>query len=111
MSDQGYDRTGSPADQPPPEPAAQQYAPQPAGPPPRRGRTWIWVVGIIAAALIAVTACCAVMFWSVAASGSSDGLGVGPAVAVIYIDAEIAGVGDGLSGGTITPESIISQLK
>ncbi len=73
----------------------------------RRRRVVIWslVAGVL---VLSLFGCCGLAVWAIAQS--DDGPAIGPSVAVIYIDAEIAGVGDGLGASTITPENVISKL-
>lgn len=78
--------------------------------PARRSRAWIWwtlgVVGVLAL----LVGCAAVA--ALAALGEGAKLPTDGRVAVIYIDSEIAGVSSGgLSGGSITPEIVIGELK
>jgi protease-4 len=92
----------------PPPPVASPQVPVVPG---RRSRKGLWwTLGIVGAAFL-LLGCCAVT--SLAALGAGSGkLAQGDSVAVIYINGEISGVsGAGLSGGSVTPETIISQLK
>ena len=76
--------------------------------PPSRRRAWMWAL----AAVLVVLASCAAATILVALLPSAGGTG-GGRVAVVYITAPIAGVGDtGVFGGaTVTPERIIRQLR
>jgi len=98
-----------PADAPIPSTAPAAYrAVTPAAPRSRKA-LW-WTLGIVGGVLL-LFGCCAIASLVVFSSG--DGLPVsGDSVAVIYIDGEISGVSPGgLSGGGVTPEGVISQLK
>lgn len=77
---------------------------------PRRSHTGLWITVAVAAAVLLVSASCGLATWAVTAGGP---VSTGDAVAVIYIDGEIAGVaGVGLTGGgAVTPERVISELK
>jgi protease-4 len=77
---------------------------------PRSRKALWWTLGIVGGVML-LFGCCAIA--SLAAFGSGDGLPVsGDSVAVIYIDGQISGVSSGgLSGGSITPEGVISQIK
>jgi len=83
--------------------------------PPKRSRAGLWWgLGIGTAILLALVSCCVLSVALVMDAGDPDGLNTSDeAVAVIYIDGQIAGVDSGglTSAGSITPESIISQLK
>lgn len=77
---------------------------------PRSRKAVWWTLGIVGTVLL-LFGCCAIA--SFAAFGSGDGLPAsGDSVAVIYIDGQISGVSSGgLSGASITPEGVISQIK
>lgn len=96
--------TARPVDAPKPERPAD-------APPSRRTPGWAWwllgVIGVLALLL----GCCTLSVWGIAnSSGASPA--TGDAVAVIYIDSQIAGVGSGgLGGSSVTPERVIGQLK
>jgi protease-4 len=80
--------------------------------PARRSRTWIWVTASVTAVVLLIAGSCGLATWSIVNSG--DGApSIGDAVAVIYIDGEIAGVdSSGLGGsGYVTPERVIDELK
>jgi protease-4 len=80
--------------------------------PARRSRTWIWVTVSVAAVVMLIAGSCGLATWS-AVSAGDGATGIGDAVAVIYIDGQIAGVdSSGLgTGGTVTPERVIAELK
>jgi protease-4 len=77
---------------------------------PRRSRTGLWITLAVAAVVLLVSASCGLATWAITTSGP---VSTGDAVAVIYIDGEIAGVAaSGLTGGaSVTPERVISELK
>jgi len=94
--------------------AAALAAPAPATQAPKRRHRWIWVVVGVFALLIA---CCGTTtaLGTFALSGM-DGEASFPSVArvaVIYLTAPIAGVGDTslLGGAIVSPERIIDQLR
>ncbi len=88
--------------------ALPQTVPQVVNPP-RRSKKGIWIAVAVVAVLLLISSCCGLASWAALSGGS---LPSGDAVAVIYIDSEIAGVGGtGLSGTSITPETIITQLR
>jgi protease-4 len=77
---------------------------------PRRSRAGLWIAVVALVVVLMIAGSCGLMTWAVTSGG---GIPNGDAVAVIYIDKQIAGVGsDGLTGGSsITPEEVISQLR
>jgi protease-4 len=79
-------------------------------PTPRRSRTGLWITLAVAVVILLIAGSCGLSTWALT---SGDSLPSGDAVAVIYIDGEIAGVAaSGLTGGaSVTPEQVISQLK
>lgn len=83
---------------------------------PKRSRAALWWgLGIGGTVLLALLSCCILSAVLVSDAGGGGGSlnTSGDAVAVIYIDGQIAGVASsGLTGGgSVTPEAIISQLK
>lgn len=103
-----------------PEETRENGSAPPAGTPDapavKRSRAGLWWgLGIGGFVLLTLLSCCIMSVAMVAEfGGGADSLNTSyDAVAVIYIDSQISGVdGGGLgSAGSITPESIISQLK
>lgn len=88
-----------------------QPAPEPAPSRPRRSRAWVWITLSVVVSVTLIAGSCGLLTW-VALQGGEP-IATGDAVAVIYLDGEIAGVdGSGLgAGGTVTPERVISELK
>ncbi len=77
--------------------------------PPRRSRSGFWIAVAVLVVVSLIAGSCGLATWAVSLGG---GVPSGDAIAVIYIDQQIAGVGgDGLTGSSITPEEIISQLR
>lgn len=77
--------------------------------PPRSRKALWWTLGIVAVVAVLLTCCALTMFLALGSGGS---VATGDSVAVIYIDSQISGVSaNGFSGGSITPEGVISQLK
>jgi protease-4 len=93
-----------------PGPAAAPAAPTPEAP--RRSRTWIWVTVSTVVVVLLIAGSCGLATWSLVSSGDGMPTG-GDAVAVIYLDGQIAGVdSSGLGGGGyVTPERVIDELK
>ena len=95
-----------------PTPAAQT-APATADIRPPKRRTWPWV---LAGAAVLLLACCGTTtaLGVIAAAGTGGGSfpSIGR-VAVVYLTAPIAGVGDSgvFAGAVVTPEGIIDQLR
>jgi protease-4 len=81
--------------------------------PKRTSRKWIWISLAVVISVIAIASCCGWTTWLALQDTTGSGGGFGDAVAVIYIDGQIAGVGGGAltSGGEITPEVILDELK
>ncbi len=79
-------------------------------PVPRRSRTGMWITIAVTVTIVLIAASCGLSTWALTSGGSIPS---GDAVAVIYLDGEIAGVdGGGLTGGgAVTPERVISELK
>jgi protease-4 len=81
----------------------------PVSPPRSRKALW-WTLGIVGAVFL-LFGCCALASLAIVQGGGSN-LATGDSVAVIYIDGAISGVSSGgLSGGSVTPEGVIDQLK
>ncbi len=94
----------APAGQPPVAAAFVAAAPR------RSHRGLWWTLGIVAGVFILLGLCAIAAVSSFVGSGPS--LASNGSVAVIYVNGEISGVsGSGLSGGSVTPEIVISQLK
>ena len=92
-------------------PPAGQPAWQPPAPPQRRSRAGLWWTLGIVGGIFLLLGCCALFAVSSFVGGGTKITG-GDSVAVIYINGEISGVSaGGLSGGSVTPEVVISQLK
>jgi protease-4 len=80
--------------------------------PKRRSKAWIWVVSVVVVMLL-IACGCGWSTWALMGAGGTTSSGLGDAVAVIYIDGQIAGVdGGSLTGaGSVTPERVIAELK
>ena len=97
-----------PADAPLPGVVPDAY--RTVAPAPRSRKALWWTLGIVGTVML-LFGCCAIA--SLAVFSSGNGLPAsGDSVAVIYIDGQISGVSaSGLSGGSITPEGVIAQIK
>ena len=84
----------------------------PAAVPRRRSKAWIWIVVVVVVMLL-IACSCGWSTWVLVQGGGTASSGIGDAVAVIYIDGQIAGVdGGNLTGvGSVTPERVIAELK
>lgn len=97
-----------------PEPltaAPPAAAPVTAAAKPRK--VWPWVVGVAVILVLALCCSCSLLAWAASNDGASGASLGADAVAVIYIDSAIAGVGgaSALSAGSVTPEKVIGDLK
>jgi protease-4 len=93
-------------------PPAAAPAPTQALAPARRSRTGIWVTLSVTVVVLLIAGSCGLATWSLMSAGDGMPTG-GDAVAVIYLDGQIAGVdSSGLGGGGyVTPERVIDELK
>jgi protease-4 len=91
-----------------PPPPAYGYGAYPE-PERRKGRGWLIAVGIIVVLFIMIIAFCS---WAGSIfTGVEPSVTSGDAVALIHIDGVIAGTSGSLTGASVTPESILAQLK
>ncbi|MDP3629495.1 MAG: signal peptide peptidase SppA [Actinomycetota bacterium] len=88
----------------------QQPEPAPvlAPTPVKKSNAWKWVLGVVVA--LVLFSCLGSVALLAGLSGGSGSLPVGDSIAVIHIDGVIAGTGSA-TGGTITPEDVLDQLK
>lgn len=120
MDDQGPIDPSAPVTPPPPAAGTQPVAPPvPVMPPPpvvpptpvaqqRGSSAWKWFVGVMLVLILAVLACCGIVFASIG-GGLDSGVQLGDSIALIHIDGVIAGTGSALDG-VITPEDVLYQL-
>ena len=79
-------------------------------PPQRKSRGWIVALVIVGLFVLGTIAACAWM-GSFFSGGNSTPVIGGNAIALIHIEGVIAGTSGGLTGGSATPERILSQLQ
>lgn len=119
MDQQGPIDPSAPVTPPPPAAGMQPVTPPAAVMPPppvipptpvtqRGSSAWKWFVGVMLVLILAVLACCGIVFASIG-GGLDSGVQLGDSIALIHIDGVIAGTGSALDG-VITPEDVLYQL-
>lgn len=99
---------GAPSGYPPYQAGYATYPPAQAASPASKGKWWLIALGILVVFLVGVIALCA---WAgTFLNGVQPTIG-GDVVALIHIDGVIAGTSGSLTGASVTPESVLSQLK
>lgn len=100
---------GTPSGYPPYQAAYPPYPPAQPAQPASKGKWWLIALGILVVFFIGVIALCA---WAgTFLGGVQPTINTGQAVALIHIDGVIAGTSGSLTGASVTPESVLSQLK